>query len=619
MFDISKYNPESIGRITSAHYEVPNKALVFNIGMGGGKTTTTLEYLQRHNDRSFVWLAPRQTLVLNTSHRMKNEFNIDHITHLDAVEKRKKGDVLKTAERLIICNQSLHYLSHNQDFKIVVIDEIETVINSWKDDETHKENIGKNFKMFVEILRRAEKIIFLDAFTTKKTFSLLESLGIVDIKLYSSEYRPVQKTLKHYPDQDLLIKQICDEIASGKKLYIFYAFKNGTTKRMGIQQLDAKIKGYVEGKTGVVPSSILYFAESTAKNQLGNINESWAKANYIITTSSITVGVNYEGKDFDKVYLFCSGYANQPRDVIQSSMRVRYPKSPEFGIYFFDHTNEEMTSYPEHYLTKECSIYNRMIDGVIDELQCDFDDSLHKFCKLTNYQLGDIKTVMKKNKNISNEYFESKMLLEYSKVPVYDMVAADVAETHVYDRTATLEERLALDRFYFDYNYKDYTEEDRSYIWNNNQRKFFKNITNPFILMLETANGCPLYEINLNDIKTSDEIINYITFNYKHAKKNNINLIITKVINSILGGMIKVKKGKDERHRGFEWVEEFETNIKIMLTVELERVKRSIVPYVKSDLDYGIDMVIDENDEDERYQKLKEQYNKRYPRTNPKA
>jgi hypothetical protein len=72
MFNLTKYNSESIGRITPAHYEVPNKALVFNIGMGGGKTTTTLEYLQRHSDKSFVWLAPRQTLVLNTSFRMKN-------------------------------------------------------------------------------------------------------------------------------------------------------------------------------------------------------------------------------------------------------------------------------------------------------------------------------------------------------------------------------------------------------------------------------------------------------------------------------------------------------------------------------------------------------------------
>jgi hypothetical protein len=615
MFDLTKYKNKQIGRIEPKHYEVKNKVLVFNIGMGGGKTTTTLQYLKRHNEKSFVWLAPRQTLVLNTSHRMTNEYNIDHVTHLDAVEKKKKGDMLKTAERLIICNQSLHYLSHNQDFKIVVIDEIETVINSWKDDETHKDNLGRNFKMFIEILRRAEKIILLDAFTTTKTFDLLESLGITDIRMYSSEYRPVQKTLKHYSDQDALVMQICNEITNGKKLYIFYAFKNGTSKRRGIQDLDQRIKGHYNALKGCEPTSILYFAESTAKNQLGNINESWAKANYVITTSSITVGVNYEGKDFDKVYLFCSGYANQPRDIIQSSMRVRYPKESEFGIYFFDHTNDEMTKYPAYYTENKCPIYNKLVDGVIDELQCDFDDSLRKFCDLTNYKLGDVKKVLNKNKNknITNEYFESKMLLEYSKVPVYDGVKANDAEANIYNRTATLEEHLALDRYYFDHHFKTYNEEDRKYIWNENQRKFFKNINNPFIQLIEKVNGCRLYNIKLNDIQVDDEILNYLTTNYKIAKKSNNNLLIVKAINEILGGMIQSKKSKTNQHRGFEFTEEFTTNVKIMLTVELEQAKNSIKPVITSDLDQGLDMTTDDDDGSQRYHKLKEQYDLRYP------
>lgn len=614
MFDLSKYHPKTIGRIEQSHYEVKKKALVFNIGMGGGKTTTTLQYLQNHADKSFVWLAPRQTLVLNTSFRMKNEFKIEHVTHLDAVEKKNKGMTLKTASRLIICNQSLHYLDKNQDFKIVVIDEIETVLNSWKDDETHKDNLGPNFKIFIDILRRAEKVILLDAFTTTKTFSLLESLGITDVRLYTSEYRPVQKTLKHYPDINLLIGQICDEITSGKKLYIFYAFKNGTSKRQGIQDLDQRIKGHYNAIKKCEPKSILYFAESSAKNQLGNINESWAEANYVITTSSITVGVNYEGKDFDKVYMFCSGYANQPRDVIQSSMRVRYPKESEFGIHFFDHTNEEMTKLPAHYIAKACPIYNKLIDGVVDELQCDFDDSLRKFCELTNYQLGDVKKCMTKKTNISNEYFESKMLLEYTKVPTYDMPAAGVAESNIYNRTATLVERLALDKFYFDYNFREYTADNRMYIWNMNQRKFFKNLDHPLINMIEEANGCKLYDLNLDAIKVNDEVTNYIATHYKVTKIKNIALLLVKAINEIVGNMITAKKTSCGKHRGFAFSEEFLLNVEIMLSVELARAKKYVsAPAVQSDLDYGVDMTtVDETDEDQRYIKLKAIYDARY-------
>ena len=113
-------------------------------------------------------------------------------------------------------------------------------------------------------------------------------------------------------------------------------------------------------------------------------------------------------------------------------------------------------------------------------------------------------------------------------------------------------------------------------------------------------------------MKTSEEVITYVTFNYKHAKKSNINLIITKVINDILGGMIKVKRGKTNIHKGFEWVDEFGINVKIMLSVELAKAKSSIVPYVKSDLDEGIDMIVDENDADQRYKVLKAYYDRTY-------
>lgn len=610
-FDLSNYKTKEINRIEQTHYNRNKRVLVFNIGMGGGKTTTTLEYLKKSD--SFIWLAPRQTLVLNTSFRMKSEFGIDHLTHLD-VGKKNKAEQLQEAKKLIICNQSLHYLLPNQVFTTVVIDEIETVLNSWKDDETHKDNLGKNFNAFVSIIKNAKKIILLDAFTTTKTFNFLESLGIKnkEIILYTSNYKPATKVLKYYEDETKLVHQICDEIAAGKKLYIFYAFKNGTTKRKGIRDLDQSIKGYIRGKTGTEPTSILYFAESEAKNQLGNINESWAKANYVITTSSITVGVNYEGKDYDKVYLFCSGFANQSRDIIQSSMRIRSPKESEFGIYFFDHITNDYIKKPDYYNQND-SVYNSLIDDVLSEYQCDFDDSLRKFCEMTNYKLGSaIKVLKRKKQNITNEYFESRMLLEYSKVQILNDKTAMDAEERVYSRLATLEERLALDRFYFDYNFKTFTEDDKKYIWNENQRKFFKNYNHNFLRLLSEENG-PLEDMDLSNIKTNDEITQYITTQYSNTSVKNITTQIIKTINDILGIMIiPLKKGG--KHRGFIFSEVFEHNILILKTNELTRAKlEADRTKTISDLDYGLDIEYDETDADVRYKQLKKNFLKRYP------
>lgn len=550
----------SIGRIEQEYYNVPEKVITFNIGMGGGKTTTTLKYLKDNNDKSFVWLAPRQTLVLNTSHRMKTEFNIDHTTHLDV--GKNKLEKLKNVEKLIICNQSLHYIRKN--FKIVVIDEIETVLNSWRDEETHGENLEFNFNVFTSLLQNAEKIILLDAFTTTKTFNLLTDLNIPHGVLYTSNYRPNKKTLVYYDDNEKLVSQICEEIYNGKKLYIFYAFKNGTSSRKGIRDLDATIKGYCMGRGKTDIKSILYYAESEAKNQLGNINISWAESNYIITTSSITVGVNYEGTDYDNIYLFCSGYANQPRDIIQSSMRIRSPKNSNFGIFFFDHTTHDFLKYPSYYHGNN-DAYKNLIDGVLDEVQCDFDDSLRKFCELTNYELGTTSKILKpKLKPITNEFYESKMLLEYTKTPVYTLEKALDIEELVYSRQATMEQRLGLDRFYFDYEFREMSEEHRIYVWNNNLRKYFKGIKHKFFnLLYQVNNIASLDRLDLQNIKSDEKIIDYITVNFKSSKSKSPDYLIVKTINDLCGGIIKQKKDKNNKCRGYDFNDNFDSLVEI--------------------------------------------------------
>ena len=83
--------------------------------------------------------------------------------------------------------------------------------------------------------------------------------------------------------------------------------------------------------------------------------------------------------------------------------------------------------------------------------------------------------------------------------------------------------------------------------------------------------------------------------------------------------MIQSKKSKTNQHRGFEFTEEFTTNVKIMLTVELEQAKNSIKPVITSDLDQGLDMTTDDDDGSQRYHKLKEQYDLRYPSSASKS
>ena len=182
-----------------SHFERAEKYIIASLCMGGGKTTATLNYLKNRDKNSFIWLAPRQTLVLNTSERMKTEFNINHIHHLMVGNNKKK---LKTADHLLICNQSLIHIDDNKKYDIVVIDEIETVLNSWADDETHGDKMENNFKTFCGLLQKADKVILLDAFITNKTYNFISSIDKLNSITYTSDKKPPLKILKQYDEYE---------------------------------------------------------------------------------------------------------------------------------------------------------------------------------------------------------------------------------------------------------------------------------------------------------------------------------------------------------------------------------------------------------------------------------
>ena len=124
-----------------------------------------------------------------------------------------------------------------------------------------------------------------------------------------------------------------------KKLYVFYAYKTGNKKkRFSIEELKCKIlEKCFENKIDYIPKILVYHGDTDdcKKKTLYDVNTEWDKYDCILTTSSITVGVNYEGYNYDKIYLMASGRVNNVRDVIQTSMRIRNPKESIIEMYFF--------------------------------------------------------------------------------------------------------------------------------------------------------------------------------------------------------------------------------------------------------------------------------------------
>lgn len=592
------------------HFETPHKCVIFNIGMGGGKTTMTVEYLEKTN-KSFVWLTPRISLVMNTYQRFADKKM--NVYNYKKEGGKKQEQCINDANKLMISCESLHKLQDTDKFDVVIIDEIETLLCGW-DSETHGKNINTNWTKFKELINNSKKVILLDAFTTTKTINFMNNMNIKDIITYTSEAKPKEKILNQFTLYDSAVNNIINDLDNGKKLYVFYAFKGTGKKHKSIEELRNYIIMRCKGK----PNIMVYHGDMSDKDRktLYDVQNEWEKYDCIITTSSITVGVNYEGSKFDKVYLMISGLVNNIRDVIQSSMRIRKPNDENMGIFFFDTLNKDIVDYGKLFMETDDKVYKDLINDVILERQSDFEATFLKFCSLTNYKCPSIR----ENIKVANESdaIECKILVNYKDLKVINELQCEILEREkIYKMEASMIEKFQVQKHYFDIKFRYLDEVNRAFVWNMKLDNYFKNINCDLIKKIKADNNVELLsKLDPNNMKLSESTNMWIRENYavNEAGLKCVNQKVSKLLNSKLGCEaigISYHGKKSSYHIGeyLTILEELEIMIKDNKAKEkkeqeereklgafiddeepVQKFKRVIY-----DLDYGIDFSDDEN------------------------
>ena len=127
LFTLDNKNIYKVPTLSQACLEKDDKFICLNTGMGSGKTYQAIEYLK--NVDSFIWMAPIEALAQNTMHRLEQN-DIDCKYYKDFKNSTEKMQKLSNFVRMIICINSLRY-TNNKVYKVVVIDEIETLLNKW--------------------------------------------------------------------------------------------------------------------------------------------------------------------------------------------------------------------------------------------------------------------------------------------------------------------------------------------------------------------------------------------------------------------------------------------------------------------------------------------------------
>lgn len=451
-FFLSRVSTTKIECITDKCFETPEKFIIFNVGMGGGKTYKTIEALHKYS--SIIWIAPTRSLANNTLKRL-NDANLNFIDYQVIPPKLKQKGELDKYERLIIVQNSLHYVNL-KNYDCVVIDEIESVLNTWYGNFM-KENKLPSWKNFLRIIESAKKVILLDAFTTKKTIDFCVDFNnnfSNKVRVFERINEPMTRTITFCENFEEQIMNMVTDLKNGLKLFVFYPFKKESRDYHSMEKFF-----YMLTKAANV-EGVYYNADvdDKIKDGIKDVNTSWKNCKLVVANSSITCGVNYEIMDFDKEYIFIANY-NSPRDIIQFTYRPRYLRTNIINICYLG----KMIS-PDSWLDdrktdmKNCQVYNKLFENIMIEKKVPIKKGIQLFANKAHYYQKTEKkhvvsdTITREFEELSNKY---DIGFNYNNIPLIDETHAQAIQQDCIALQATMWEKVALQKYFFNLKFKE--------------------------------------------------------------------------------------------------------------------------------------------------------------------
>ena len=496
------------------------KYCVMKLGMGKGKTYTCIEWLIKecikNPDLKICWITNRISMALNLMDRLNGnneptkvgEYgrDLEFQNYKDVGKSGFGGNVQKNNKyhlirnevgRIVIELESLHYSAgtcatewgdgaEGMQYDIVIIDEIESVFNSFRSDKTHGNGLfyDNNYHRFEEIIKNASKVFLMDAYLHHRTIdyiNILEPNNTLqsNINLIQADDDTIDKVINNHQSFYSWYNKLVEDIKAGKKIYVFFPFKTGkgSIQKLSIDGLKERLMNNCDCLEG--GDVLVYHGDMSdkEKQKLSKVNDVWQKAKVVITNSCISVGVNYDLDDFDKVYLSYSDILN-PRDVIQSSFRVRKTKEDIIEFYRFPNLFKILAKkkgivYEPHpinkpKLEKNTDGFVYMRDFLLEEFNAKGHETLKKFFAVTGYIInnkwigGDSDPIQYKN------YDGGTMgVWDWGNINTITKKDKEEKERKIYDNNATIEDKLEVRKWYNDVAFKNRCFQDEKGEWKN--------------------------------------------------------------------------------------------------------------------------------------------------------
>jgi hypothetical protein len=471
--------------------------------MGTGKTTALTNLIKQNNYERIIWFSPRIIYSNNKQEEINNliegskDGNAKDCLKFYNYKDLNDGELDKV-NRLFISLESLYKLDKQKQYSLVIIDETETILNTFSSPtmDKNKKQIKNNF---IKILKNSNKIILNDAFISNRTKDFLidikgerekintlcddeddiiekEERAKKKIKITENKIVLNKKKATIFKNRNLIMRNLLEDLQEGKKLII-----HSTSKRELDKVNNAlKERGF---KTLYYNSSMddgLKFKSSK------NINEEWLKYDCILYTPSITIGIDFNIKGFFyRKYFFGCPHSCLTRDSIQALDRVRFTITGEIFIHFIGNSNNKKSFYETtdgkyNRIIKERKRENQALRNIylgllkksiktndwlervlkhneIEEMRNNacYSFVFRKYLELLNYDIEYDNTIDKKE-YISTENVDSNFKYE----DIEDINEKEVMNLK-FKKEKTEYEKRQLEKYFFDKNFKDINNKEK--------------------------------------------------------------------------------------------------------------------------------------------------------------
>ena len=307
--------PEDIRYVKDLEWPAGFDTIAIKSSLGSGKTTSICRYIKDNNVKRVLVLSPRQSFASSITHEYNSKIGGEAFVNYMDVKKRRGN--LQQHNRLVCSMESLHFLKVSHEsipFDLLVVDECQANLTSHVSCMTNGKNHDDNVYSFSVLMRKSRRKVFADAFLGSKTLDFLtlaEHKTIVYDYQRKMDKREIVEVIGD--DLDTLLPHLVDSIDRGETNYVYVSSHKRLEKWASIIRRDFPLKTiltYVSGEGG----------------NIKDVVEEWKGADMVMTTCTITVGLNFDLKGiFNNVYISASAMSqNLVADIFQSHYRVRH-------------------------------------------------------------------------------------------------------------------------------------------------------------------------------------------------------------------------------------------------------------------------------------------------------